>query len=170
MWYNPYMRKNELQNTVNGLFLRVQSEAMALGIPVSRHTDPNIIISGRATSKLGSCHKTPTGFEITIAKRVAESGEYAASSVLAHEVLHTCSGCQNHGALWKKYARLMEGAYGYRISATVNPEELGVERRENYLIRCTRCGTEFPRQRMCPLVQKPWRYRCRCGGKLERIR
>ena len=164
------MTKNELQKTVNAIFMRVQGEALALGIPVSKHIDPNIIISGRATSKLGSCHKSLIGYEITIAKRVAEAGDYAASCVLAHEILHTCSGCQNHGALWKRYARLMMSAYGYRIFTTTKPEDLGIEQNARYLVKCTRCGAEFPRQRMCSLVERPWRYRCRCGGKLVRIK
>ena len=45
---------------------------------------------------------------------------------LAHEVLHTCPGCRNHGALWKEYAARMNGAYGYAISRTGTCEALGV--------------------------------------------
>lgn len=163
------MVNKETKTLVNGILTRIIAEARAQGIPVSRHIDPDVIISGRATSKLGSCRKTLLGYEITLSKRVAEAGEYAISTVLAHEVLHTCRGCQNHGAAWKRYATIMNRAYGYRIKTTVGAGELGVRTEAKYIVRCTRCGQEFTRQRMCSLVKYPWRYRCRCGGKLERI-
>lgn len=164
------MVSKETQELVNSMLAKVISEARALGIPVSRHIDPNVIISGRATSKLGSCQKKMLGFEITLAKRVTEAGVYAISTVLAHEVLHTCRGCQNHGVTWKRYAMMMNRTYGYRIKTTVKSEDLGVVTESRYVVRCLRCGQEFSRQRMCSLVKYPGRYRCRCGGKLVRIK
>ena len=89
---------------------------------------------------------------------------------LAHEVLHTCPGCRNHGALWKEYAARMNGAYGYAISRTGTREALGVAdvRPVRYRLVCERCGQEFCRSRRSPLVDHPERYRCRCGGVLRR--
>ena len=68
---------------------------------------------------------------------------------LAHEVLHTCPGCRNHGALWKEYAARMNGAYGYAISRTGTCEALGVAdvRPVRYRLVCERCGQEFCRSR-----------------------
>ena len=164
------MVNKETQDLVNRTLARVTDEARTLGIPVSQHIEPEVIISGRATSKLGSCQKKLFGFEITLSKRVAEAGEYAVSTVLAHEVLHTCRGCQNHGALWKRYAMMMNRAYGYRTKTTVKSEELGVATEARYIVRCTKCGQEFTRQRMCSIVKYPGRYRCRCGGRLVRTK
>ena len=76
----------------------------------------------------------------------------------------------NHGARWKEYARRMNEAYGYAISRTGSCEALGVAdaRPVRHLVVCTRCGMEFPRSRRSPLVDHPERYRCRCGGALQR--
>ena len=99
-----------------------------------------------------------------------EAEERACMQTLAHEVLHTCPGCRNHGALWKEYAARMNGAYGYAISRTGTCEALGVAdvRPVRYRLVCERCGQEFCRSRRSPLVDHPERYRCRCGGVLRR--
>ena len=46
--------------------------------------------------------------------------------VLAHEILHTCKGCYNHGNMWKEYAAMMNSAYGYNIKRTSSNEEMGI--------------------------------------------
>ena len=99
-----------------------------------------------------------------------EAEERACMQTLAHEVLHTCPGCRNHGALWKEYAARMNGAYGYAISRTGTCEALGVGdvRPVRPRLLCNRCGRVFCRGRRSPLVDHPERYRCRCGGVLRR--
>lgn len=154
------------------LLQEVIREAAALGIPVSRRISRKVAVSTRMTSTLGSCRKTPFGgFEIRIAARVLAAGEDAVKQVLCHEVLHTCRGCQNHGALWKRYAVMMEQAYGYRIRRTVDPQDIGVTAPEpKYILQCQRCGNLYKRQRECSLTRRPWAYRCRCGGALKLIK
>ena len=89
--------------------------------------------------------------------------------VLAHEVLHTCYGCSNHGARWKGYAQRMNAAYGFHISRTDNHQALGLpdDRPVRYWVVCTRCGHKIPRMKRSPLVDHPERYRCKCGGALR---
>ena len=96
--------------------------------------------------------------------------EKAVMQTLAHEVLHTCYGCSNHGARWKGYAARMNAAYGYEIARTDSCEKLGVPdtKKVRYLLVCTKCGAQIRRSRRSPLVDHPERYRCRCGGALER--
>ena len=154
------------------LLEEVIREAKAIGIPVSRHISRQVTVSRRMTSTLGVCRKNPFGgFDIRISSRVLEAGEESVKQVLCHEVLHTCRGCQNHGAFWKQYAVRMEQAYGYRIRRTVDPNSLGVEAPEpKYILRCQRCGNEYKRQRESNLTKRPWAYRCKCGGPLKLVK
>ena len=88
--------------------------------------------------------------------------------MLAHEVLHTCRGCRNHGERWKGYAAKMNARWGYHISRTGTWEAMGLPEQKpaRYVLVCTRCGTEFVRARASSVVLHPERYRCRCGGQL----
>ena len=87
----------------------------------------------------------------------------------AHEVLHTCPGCANHGPAWKGWAAQMNRAYGYCIQTTDTHQALGLvdQRPVRYLVVCSRCGQRLSRMKRSPLVDHPERYRCPCGGVLE---
>ena len=91
---------------------------------------------------------------------------------LAHELLHTCWGCGNHGKRWKTYAARMNAAYGYEIQRAATNEKMGVApaREVKYVIQCQRCGQRFERLRASQFTRRPEDYRCRCGGQLKRIR
>ena len=63
----------------------------------------------------------------------------------------------------------------YTIKRTATAEEKGIEaaprvRESRYMLRCVRCGREFRRERQSRIIQHPERYRCTCGGTLERVR
>ena len=155
----------------DALLARVVAQARALNIPVSSHILPQVRINRRAVTRFGCCiHQRDGSCLIELSARLLEASEQACLQTLAHEVLHTCPGCRNHGARWKEYARRMNEAYGYAISRTGSCEALGVAdtRPVRHLVVCTRCGMEFPRSRRSPLVDHPERYRCRCGGALQR--
>ena len=113
--------------------------------------------------------KTREGHIIEVSARLSAAGERAVRETLAHEVLHTCRGCKDHGPRWKGYADKMNAAYGYHISRTGTWEALGLpdQKPVNHLVVCERCGQEFKRARASNLVQHPERYRCRCGGRLS---
>ena len=156
---------------VDTLLARVVAQAKALGIPVPPRILPQVRLTRRAVTRFGCCIRQADGsYRIELAQRLLEAPEEACLQTLAHEVLHTCPGCRNHGARWKEYARRMNEAYGYAISRTGSCEALGVAdaRPVRHLVVCTRCGMEFPRSRRSPLVDHPERYRCRCGGVLQR--
>ena len=140
-------------NDFDALLVRVVDQARSLGIPVSRRIDPHVGVNRRAVSRFGCCIRRGDG-----------------SFAIAHEVLHTCPGCRNHGPRWKAWAARMNQAWGYAIARTGTCGELGVEdvRPVRHLVVCTRCHREFPRMKRSPLVDHPERYRCRCGGTLER--
>ena len=157
------------------LLAQVVAQARALGIPVSPKTDAHVRINTRAKKRFGCCiGSVKSGFVIELAAAVLSAGRFACMQTLAHEVLHTCPGCQDHGARWKAHAAAMNAAYGYAIRRTDKPENLGVELPPaaapvyRWRIVCTGCGKSFLRQKSSPLIKTPQRYRCAaCGGKLR---
>lgn len=158
-------------NDCDALLRQVLREAAALKIPVSREIDPHVEINDRAVNRFGCCQYRGGKNRIEVARRVAEGPEESCRAVLAHEILHTCWGCRNHGKRWNKYARRMGEAYGYVICRATTNEELGVEGPGpcRYLLRCEKCGAEFQRYRASSLTRHPERYRCRCGGGIRRV-
>ena len=158
------------QGETDKLLARVIAQARAVKIPVSEHICPQVRLNRRARTRFGCCIRKGGAYTIELSAQLAREGtEDAISQVLAHEALHTCYGCSNHGKRWKSYAAKMNAAYGYHISRTDNFEDLGIEddRPVRYRVVCTRCGRQIPRMKRSPLVDHPERYRCRCGGTLR---
>lgn len=158
-------------NDCDRLMRETVEQTRKLGIPISGQIEPHVRINRRAVNRLGCCRRQGGGYVIELAARVAEGTEESCRETLAHELLHTCTGCQNHGAQWKEYARRMNETYGYHIRRVAAEETVGQlqPRPFKYLFRCERCGAELGRYRASPLTRHPERYRCRCGGKLRRV-
>ena len=155
-------------NDCDALLREVMAEAAKLKIPFSDRIDPKVRINCRAATRCGCCIYKEGRYLIEVAQRVAEGPERSCRETLAHELLHTCYGCRNHGKRWKSYAEKMNRAYGYAISRSSTSEEMGVgeARPFRYLVRCQRCGMIFKRFRASKLTEHPERYRCKCGGRL----
>ncbi len=156
---------------INELLRQVIAEAKAIKIPVSDKILPEVVINSRAKTRFGCCKKVGTGYMIELSERVVSAGEKACKEVLAHEVLHSCYGCIDHGARWKSYAEKMNAAYRYSISRATGSEEIGVEKDYpvRYRFRCEKCGLVFERMRQSVFVKNYTRYRCRCGGRLVKL-
>ena len=158
------------QGEIDNLLARVIAQARAVRIPVSDRICPQVRLNRRAKTRFGCCVRQSGAYIIELSARLAgEGSEDAVLQVLAHEVLHTCYGCSNHGKRWKGYAAKMNAAYGYHISRTDKFEDLGLEddRPVRYWVVCARCARRIPRMKRSPLVDHPERYRCRCGGTLR---
>lgn len=157
------------------LLQQVIGQARALGIPVSARIQPQVRLNSRAKKRFGCCIGGPgQGYVIELSAALPAAGRAVCLQTLAHEVLHTCPGCQNHGPAWKAYAARMGDAYGYAIHRTDKPEALGVQLpaaappRRRWCVTCAACGRRFYRQKSCPVVRTPARYRCAaCGGPLR---
>ena len=132
-------------NDFDALLVRVLDQARALKIPVSAQIRPHVTVNRRAMTRFGCCIRRGEAFEIELSQRLLEAAEGACLQTLAHEALHTCPGCRDHGQRWKAYAARMNAAYGYAIARTGTCQALGV-----------------------PDV-RPERYRCKCGGALKRV-
>ena len=157
------------QPQLDQLLAQVIAQAKAAGIPVAPRISPSVRVNRRAKTRLGCCRTTGEGHTIEVSAVLLDAGGDAVRQVLAHEVLHTCPGCANHGPRWRHWAERMNRAYGYRIRRTDSYQALGLPdpRPVRYLVVCTRCGRELPRMKRSPLVNHPERYRCRCGGTLQ---
>lgn len=165
------------QKEVELLVKKVSQEMKAIGIPISDNIEA-ITINNRAKKRLGCCKRRKnvlgkTAFTIEISRYALSCEKEKLCSIIAHELLHTCKGCFNHGDKWKKMGIRVEKELGYPISRTVNYEELGLEKpvsseRTKYIITCKKCGQIIERKRMCNLVKNVEKYRCgKCGAPLE---
>lgn len=167
------MNKEKIDNLLNEVIM----EARKLNIPVPFTIYEEIKVNPRPKKRYGCCRKTGNGFIIEISEFILKCPEDKIRSVIAHEVLHTCEGCYEHGPIWKRYADLMNTAYGYNIKRTSSFEEMGLEASESdeaknikYIIKCEKCGREYPRQRYTCVMKKIKAYRCSCGGRLYVIK
>ena len=158
-------------NDINTLLKEVITEARALKIPVSRLISPEVVINTRAKMRLGCCRKKGLGWVIEISDKLLTADPKIIKDTLAHEILHTCRGCQNHQQKWKDYAAMMNNAYGYEIKRTGKIEELGTthEKIARYALKCEKCGAVLTRTRRSNVIDHPERYRCKCGGALKPI-
>ncbi len=160
---------------LDALLAEVLAQARALKLPVSANIDPHVRINTRAKKRFGCCiGSVKSGFVIELSASLPPAGRFVCMQTLAHEVLHTCPGCQDHGERWKAYAARMNRACGYAIRRTDKPEALGVELPRaaapiwRWRIVCTGCGRSFLRQKSSPITKTPQRYRCAvCGGRLR---
>lgn len=160
------------QQELDGLMAEMIGTLRGLGIPVSGKIAPSVRVNSRARRRLGCCYYRDGGYVIEVAERLLED-EDALRQTLAHELLHTCRGCRNHGETWKAYAGVVNATLGMEITrlAPAGEEDQIPLRRDTvkYILECQSCGKRIPRSRMSKAVKQPWRYRCKCGGKLKRI-
>ena len=150
------------------LLSQVIKQARSMGIPVSRRIDPHVVINTRARTRFGCCRTAMGQHTIEVSAALLNGEEQAVRQVLAHEILHTCPGCANHGVKWQRWADMMSRQFGYRIRRTTSHKALGLEdsRPVRYVVVCERCGNRTNRMKRSPLVDHPERYRCKCGGRL----
>lgn len=136
-------------------------------------------INTRAKSCWGQCRELAPGrFELSIAARLLqdEVSDQAAKNTIVHELLHTCPGCHGHRGRWAELAAEVNRRLPqYTIKRTATLEEKGLApvirtRTDRYMLRCTRCGRTFCRERQSRLILHPEQYRCTCGGRLVRER
>lgn len=142
--------------------------AMENKLPISEKILPRVRINRRAGGRFGACKRLFDGFEIEISYRLMNATDDACIAVLAHEVLHTCPGCMDHGRLWKQYAEYFGKILGVRIKCSTSCAELGIEdtvqKSCKYIAVCSNCGKTIYRMRASKLILHPEKYRCTCGG------
>ena len=166
-----------VREDIDNILREVIKEAKDLKIPVPDNINKQVYINPRPKRRFGCCSTKNGKHCIEISEFLLKAEAKKIRSVIAHEVLHTCRGCRDHGPRWKEYAARMKEAYGYDIKRVSSFEELGLETvlgsgekaEIKYIIKCQKCGKEYPRQRFTCVMQKIDAYRCQCGGKLTLI-
>lgn len=164
-------------NDFDKLLALVIRQAQAVHIPIAAQIDAHVAVNTRAKKRFGQCIFYQGRYTIELSSMMLYAPEKSCCQTLAHELIHTCPGCQNHGPLFQQYAAVMNRQYGYHIQRTNTPEELGLPPALShapaaapYLLQCCQCGKQFPRSRYSAPVRSPARYHCPCGGRLQRIR
>lgn len=166
---------NQSPHDFDALLRHVLQQAKEAGLPVASGIEPHVTVNRRAKKRFGMCTHRNGRYSIELSVRLLEATEAAVCQTLAHELIHTCPGCDNHGPLFRRYAALMNRQFGYRISRTSSAEEMGLtedtpSQRPRYLLQCRRCGKLLSRVRCSAVIAHPERYLCICGGKWKRIR
>lgn len=156
---------------LDALLRKLAEELKGMGIPVSAEIEPQVKVNTRAKRRLGCCIRRDGTYTIEVSSSILDEEELLRQT-LVHELLHTCYGCGNHGARWKAYAKRAGEAMGLSIERTcpARGETLPLRQEEaKYLLECQSCGARIVRMRLSKAVKAPWRYRCKCGGRLKRI-
>ena len=113
---------------------------------------------------------------IEISKWVLELEDNIIKNTIIHELIHCIPYCNNHGLEFKKYAKLINNAYGYDISRVGDKKkdyeksnlEYSEGQKYNYKVVCKGCDQEFYRQRINKEFTK--KYVCgKCKSKFEII-
>ena len=162
---------------LNTIAVECMRELDAIGIQYG-----NILrfeVNTRAKKRWGLCKSVPGGFIISINKVLLDEKNDISGlkNTIIHELLHSCKNCMNHGEEWKRLASLVYAKYGYNIKRCSSADEKGVvaqtvsgeraDQKVNYIIKCSKCGTETKRERVSDLVLRPGRYRCKfCHSRL----
>lgn len=163
-WREWDIRLNKLMNDIIADFREAGIEVGSIS---------HICVNARLRRAWGQCCRCRTDmgteyFYIEISTMTLNSERLR--DVVAHEILHTVSGCFNHGVEFLALAGLMK-SHGYQIDVADSAPEMGMDAESiyKYIVRCEN-GHNFYRHRMCDLVKTPCRYRCGCGANLKRIK
>lgn len=144
----------------------------SLNIPF---VDCPVEVNGRLTRTWGQCwHQYSFGVvnhRITLNPILLEdkTDDDALMNTLLHEYLHTCPKCNNHGALWKRYADMINRKYHYNIKRCTSSEEKGfdVEKMDyKYIVVCPKCNSKSGFKRRSRVVDTAERHGnliCKCG-------
>lgn len=143
---------------------------------IKYQTVTSLTCNKRYTARWATCvHKGRNKHDIILAAQLMLADDYHIQNTIMHEVLHTVKGCDNHGELWKRYAKKVNDAYGYNVKRTTSAEEKGlkdkkIERANKYFIGCPCCGRKWGYKSLSKAVKNPENFRCPdCKTSLVRV-
>lgn len=149
------MSKKYLSNPLaNKLLLEVYNELKNI-IPINKDRFFNYVKIGHAKTSLGQCkkHAILPYYTIILSKYLLNCDLQLIKNTIAHELIHTCEGCFNHGALFKAYASMVNNKLNNYNIVVKNQD---IQFRNNvkksgykYKLTCTCCGHVFYRNRLC---------------------
>ena len=142
--------------TVNAdlLLKQVKKELKGL-IPYSDSISKKVKIV-KAKSFLGQCKrlgiidcaKNGYQFEIKLSKYLLECDKQLIKDTIAHELIHTCNGCFNHGYSFKSLMYKINKELGYNVVIKNRDKSFSEKFDHKYKLTCTKCGKVFYRNRL----------------------
>lgn len=155
-----------MEERFNLLFNEVKKEVQGL-LPYPNNIYGKIN-TFKAIRTLGRCKKNSIYFQILLNEYMNGCTDQEIKNTLAHELIHTCPYCFNHGKNFKFYAEFLNRKLGYNIRTKSNCENFRNNRpKPKYTLICKECGKEHHRYRK--LQYHIDMYQCKCGGKLKII-
>ena len=170
------------QEKLNKLYKECINELNSININIEKSrktkTEIEIRINTRSKKRYGCCKKvSKEKFLIEVSEWVMDLNEAIIKNTIMHEIIHCLPRCNNHGEIFKKYAKLINEKLGYDISRTGNKEKDFIKSNLEYIekpvkfrykIICENCNQNFLRQRINRGFSR--KYRCgKCGGKFKII-
>lgn len=159
--------------TVNAdlLFKQVKKELKGV-IPYSDSISNKVKIV-KAKSFLGQCKrlglidcaKNGFQFEIKLSKYLLECDKQLIKNTIAHELIHTCKGCFNHGYNFKSLMYKINKELGYNVALKNKNKEFSQKFEYKYKLTCSECGKVFYRNRL-PKYRGFLRH-AYCNGMLQ---
>jgi len=113
----------EMLDELYSILRECHREISDLGISVAPLGAISLMINN-AKSSWGYCSRRGTRFTIKISRMTIDLGLGAVRNTMIHELLHTVPNCMNHGAEWKRIAKMVDEAYGYTTSRIISREAL----------------------------------------------
>ena len=135
---------------LNKLYKEALADVINAGIKPGNILSVNVDF--KDMSAWGSCNydSENDGYHIKISDRTLADNleDKAAMDTIAHEILHTCDSCMNHGKVWKSYTDAMNLIYKgkYHITVKETRQHKGIEfdeRRYKYVIQCKHCKNKI---------------------------
>ena len=157
----------------NKMLAKMIKEFEDSGIPIPAGKICPYVGNLQSTHAFGRCVKKPDDtFQILLNDCIRDDEDQMRKTI-AHELVHTCPGCFNHGNSFKHVALMVQIRLGIVVTRTSKIKEgssMDISRRmkAKYKITCTKCGTVSYRTRACALTKDPDKFQCsKCRGKLH---
>lgn len=148
------------------LYESVRDDMDKLNIPYEKNV--SIKINHRAKRMYGCCRKIEGKFVIEISDFLLSDLQNEIKNTIAHELIHTCYGCFNHGKRFKHYCTKLN-ELGYNVTTTYKGDEINqIKSNARYVVVCEKCNIKTYRMKKSKLITNPELYRCsKCRGKLQ---
>ena len=166
------------ESRLETLSKKAMAQLDAIGIAYTAPVDWKL---SNATSTFGTTKRVKnvvTGkceYHIRISRMTLDESvsDDRAMDTIIHELIHTVSGCFDHGPNFKKMAELVNDCYAcYNISRTSTIQQAGLsydtyakykkpQSTQRFTIVCARCGKSFVYKRKTQLVKTVME----CGGR-----
>ena len=168
----------EMQYKFLNLYKECVEELNSININVEKNRFIDLKINTRSKKRYGCCKKVSKDrFQIEISDWVMDLNDIIIKNTIIHELIHCMPRCNNHGEIFKKYARVVNEKLGYNISRVGNKKndyeksnKEYTEKQVNYKYKviCDGCNQTFFRQRMKRSFTR--KFKCgKCGGKFKII-